>query len=98
MTDQPYRTPLIALYPLNQIRGIGLPSEKCGSRLIGYQGSVRVGADRHAEVFTQAGQQYSIGIRRVTVGMGEQQLHPAIMSESQSFENSRFKSYCREVT
>ena len=55
-------------------------------------------ADRYAEVLTQASQQYSIGIRWVTVGMGEQQLHPAIMSESQSFENSRFKSYCREVT
>ena len=55
-------------------------------------------ADRYAEVLTQASQQYSIGIRRVTVGMRKQQLHPAIMRESQSFENSRFKSYCRDVT
>ena len=55
-------------------------------------------ADRYAEVLTQASQQYSIGIRRVTVGMRKQQLHPVIMRESQSFENSRFKSYCRDVT
>ena len=98
MTDQPYRTPLIALYPLNQIRGIGLPSEKCGGRLIGYQRPVGMRADRHAKIFAQAGQQYSIGIRRVTVSMRKQQLHPAIMSESQSFENSRFRSYWRDVT
>ena len=72
MTDQPYRTLLIALYPLNKIRGIGLPSEKCRSRLIGYQGPVRVRADRHAKSFTEAGQQYAIGIWRVTVGMRKQ--------------------------
>ena len=98
MTYQPYRTLRIALYPLNEIRGIGLPSEKLGGRLIGYQWPVGMRADRCAEIFTQTGQQYSVGIWRVTVGMRKQQLHLIIMSESQSFENSRFKSYCRDVT
>ena len=98
MTYEPYRTLLIALYPLNQIRCIRLPSEKRGGRLIRYQWPVRMRADRYAEIFTQPGQQYSIRIRRVTVGMRKQQLHASIMSESQSLENSRFRSYCLDVT